>query len=250
VSAPVDVPRVKICGLTRPEHAAAAAAAGVEFIGLMFAERSRRRLTIEQARAVLDGLPPRRVGPVRVLTTDDLAAGWFRACATAADGLIAAAGRPLVVGVFADQPVALMNAIADTLQLDLIQLGGHEPFETALQLARPAIATLRASAGADPSALLAAAEPGTANLCMLDADVPGRLGGTGERADWEVAAALARSLPLILAGGLTPENVAGAIARVRPWAVDVSSGVERDGVKDVNLIEQFVRAARAVAPVG
>jgi phosphoribosylanthranilate isomerase len=130
----------------------------------------------------------------------------------------------------------------------LIQLSGDERWEICLQLRRPAIKALRPVNGS-PCApdLIRSAEVGTASLCMLDADVPGAYGGTGQRADWDVAADIAAALPLMLAGGLNPANVEEAIRTVRPWAVDVSSGVERDGVKDVELIRDFGRAARSAA---
>ena len=236
--------RVKICGLTLPEHAAAAHHAGAEFIGLVFAERSRRRVTVEQARRIAAALPPRGAPPAEslTLTTGGL---WFERCAAALDDLIGL-GRPLVVGVFADQPVTLINSIAEAADLDLIQLSGDEPWEICLELRRPAIKTLRAGADADPAGLLASVETGTASLCLLDADVPGQLGGTGRAANWSVAAEVARTLPLMLAGGLTPGNVAEAVARVQPWAVDVSSGVERERVKDPDLIRQFVQEVKRV----
>lgn len=235
--------RVKICGLTLPDHAEAAASSGVELVGLMFAERSRRHLSVEAARRVLEGLPPRTGSTVENLTL----AGeglWFRRCADVI-GTLFARRRPLVVGVFADQPVSLMNSIAETLDLDLIQLSGNEPWETCLQLRRPAIKMLRAGDAASARELLGSVETGTAALCLLDADVPGEYGGTGTLANWRVAGEVARSLPIMLAGGLSPANVGAAVATVQPWAVDVSSGVERDGVKDVTLIREFVRAAKS-----
>ena len=235
--------RVKICGLTLPEHAAACAEAGAGFVGLVFWEKSKRHVSVEQARRITAALPPRTAPPAETLTP---AAGrWFQGCADAVDGLFDSGnGRPLVVGVFADQPVSLINAVAEAADLDLIQLGGDEPWETALQLRRPAIKSVRASGETGAADLLALALPGTACLTMIDAAVPGQPGGTGVRADWNVAADLARSLPVLLAGGLTPENVAEAIARVQPWGVDVSSGVERDGMKAVDLIHDFIRATR------
>ena len=236
---------IKLCGLTLPEHAEAAAEAGAEFVGLVFAEQSRRRVTVEQARRIAAALPERREPPAQTLELIG-AELWFGGCAAALDVLIGR-GRPLVVGVFADQPVSLMNSIADAADLDLIQLGGNERWDTCLRLHRPAIKTLRAGAGARARDLLMMVEPGTASLCLLDADAPGQYGGTGTKADWQVATELAGSIPLMLAGGLTPENVAEAVATVRPWAVDVSSGIERDGVKDVALIRDFVAAARAAA---
>jgi phosphoribosylanthranilate isomerase len=234
--------RVKICGLTLPEHAAAAHEAGAEFIGLMFAERSRRRVTVEQARAITAALPPRTEPPAAVLPLGESGL-WFRRCAEALDRLIAR-GRPLVVGVFVNQPATLVNSIAEAADLDLIQLSGDEHWEMSLTLRRPVVKALRIGAGTAVGDVLASVEAGTAALCLLDADVPGEFGGTGQSADWQVATEVARSLPVMLAGGLTPVNVAEAGGRVRPWAVDVSSGVERDGVKDVGLIHGFVRAAK------
>ena len=238
--------RVKICGVTAPEHVEAAADAGAAFIGLVFAERSRRHVTVEQAKKLQAALPARRSpAPATLpLTGSGL---WFTRCADALDALLAR-GRPLTVGVFANQPVALMNSIAEAADLDLIQLSGDERWDLCLQLRRPSIKALRAGSGC-PCArdLLRAAEAGTASLCLLDAEAPGEYGGTGQMADWDVAADLTASLPLMLAGGLTPANVGDAIRAVNPWAVDVSSGVERDGVKDVALIGDFIQAANAAA---
>ena len=236
--------RVKICGLTLPEHAVACVEDGVEMIGLVFWERSKRHVSVEQARRVTAALPPRTAPPAVTLTPGP--GLWFEGCAAAVERLIdAGQGRPLVVGVFADQPVSLMNSIAEAADLDLIQLGGDEPWEMAFQLRRPAIKTLRVGGDSNAAGLLASVETGTASLLLMDAAVPGLPGGAGVRADWDVAADLARSLPVMLAGGLNPDNVPEAVARVQPWAVDVSSGVERDGVKDVVLIDAFVRAARS-----
>jgi phosphoribosylanthranilate isomerase len=237
---------IKICGLTRPEHVEAAETAGASFIGFMFAERSRRHITVEGAKRLIAVLPPRDESAVESLRLEQPGL-WFQRCADALDALIARR-RPLTVGVFANQPIALVNAVAEAADLDLIQLSGDERWETCLQLRRPAIKALRSDSGCSGDQdLLRSAEAGTASLCLLDAEVPGEYGGTGQTADWEVAARVAASIPLMLAGGLTPENVGTAIAIVQPWAVDVSSGVERDGVKDVDLIHDFVRAARSAA---
>lgn len=236
--------RVKICGLTDPSHVEATAALGMEFIGLVFAERSRRHITVEQAKRMLMPLPEREAPE----PTLELGGGglWFQRCAAALDGLIAGR-RPLIVGVFADQPPALMNSIAEMVGLDLIQLSGNERWETCLQLRRPVIKTVRTEPGLAGAAVRQRIETGMAHLLHIDAYVEGELGGTGQPAAWDVAGELARELPVMLAGGLTPANVGEAVAVVRPWAVDVSSGVERDGVKDVGLIGDFVRAARAAA---
>jgi phosphoribosylanthranilate isomerase len=101
--------------------------------------------------------------------------------------------------------------------------------------------------GASAAEVLAEIEAGAAVACLLDPQVAGLRGGTGRRLDWEVAARVARELPIILAGGLTPDNVAEAVRTVHPWAVDVSSGVEREGVKDGGKIRAFIAAAKEVS---
>ncbi|MFN8558906.1 MAG: phosphoribosylanthranilate isomerase [Dehalococcoidia bacterium] len=237
---------VKICGVTLPEHATAAREAGATFIGLIFAEQSRRRVTVEQAKRVVAALPPRDEPPsvALPLPAGHTGALWFERCAAALDGL-ATRRRPLVVGVFADQPASLVNSIADAVPLDLVQLSGHEDWESCLLIRRPVLKTERVAAGADPGEVTARAEAGTASMLHLDTAVPGHLGGAGVTFDWQIGRAIAARLPVLLAGGLTPDNVGVAIATVRPWGVDVSSGVETEGLKDVAKIAAFVRAAQA-----
>lgn len=239
--------RVKICGLTTPEQAAFAAGQGADFIGLVFAEQSRRRVTLHQARAIMAALPV----PATVSTRGRHEAAeerapvrWFESSAQyLGDRLLRK--RPLVVGVFADMPATIVNAIADRVGLDLVQLSGHEPWEEALAIRRPVIKAVRIAPGATATAVLDEIEVGTANLCLLDTDSGGRLGGTGETFDWAVATEVAAEMPIMLAGGLTPHNVAGAIRAVRPWAVDVSSGVEVEGIKSAERMRAFVTAVRA-----
>ena len=116
--------------------------------------------------------------------------------------------RPLLVGVFVDQPTALINAIAEDVGLDLVQLSGSEPWEQALAIRRPVIKVLHVAAGMPPDALVVAeCEVGTACVCLLDTAVAGEHGGTGQVFDWQIAGLVARQLPCFLAGGLTPENV-------------------------------------------
>jgi phosphoribosylanthranilate isomerase len=242
--------RVKLCGLRTAAQAALAAELGVEFIGLLFAERSRRRVTVEEARRVFEGLGP-GAGCLQRLDHDGIpAGGWFERCAAALDAALAQR-RPLVVGVFVDQPPSLVNAIAAMVPLDIVQLSGGEPWEQALEIHRPVIKAIHVRPETEAADILARCEVGTAALCMLDTAVAGEAGGTGRAFDWTVATEVAKCLPLMLAGGLDPENVGAAIARVRPWAVDVSSGIETGGVKDPAKMRAFVDAARgAVAGAG
>lgn len=237
---------IKICGLTRPEHLTAAIEAGVDLIGLVFAEKSRRRVTVQQARTVLSVLPE-RTEPALValpLPAGHTAALWFDRCAAALERLIGQR-RPLVVGLFADQPASLVNSIAEMLDLDLVQLSGHETWEDCLLIRRPVIKAERVEDGDSPGEIITRAEAGTGSMLMLDAAVPGQLGGTGVSFDWSIGQRVAHSLPLVLAGGLTPDTVGEAVLMVRPWGVDVSSGVETDGVKDAAKIAAFAAAVRA-----
>lgn len=235
--------RVKICGCMKVADAVAAAEAGADFIGIMFAEKSRRRVSVEEAVLIA-----RAVGtPLREMEQDEppplhpgqfgTSEAWFSHGAEALERLLSRK-RPLVVGVFEDQDIEVVNEIADESGLDLIQLAGSEPWSGALLANRQAIKVVwRPELTA--AEIEAYVEPGAALAFMLD---PSR--GSGVKGDWEAAAAVAAKMPLWLAGGLSPENVRDAIAVVRPWAVDVSSGVETNGVKDAAKIAAFVRAAK------
>ncbi len=218
---------VKICGVSTPENALAAAAAGADLLGLVFYRQSHRT-----------------VSPTAALTI-------VRA--------LRAAGHTLpVAGLFVNEAPSWINAIADEIGLDLIQLSGTESSADLIAINRPALRAVRVAAGADADALDAPLADADARLAgrdggplghpllpLLDAHVPGAYGGTGARADWEVAAALAARRPLFLAGGLTPENVGAAIRAVRPFGVDVSSGVETDKLKDPAKVRAFIAAVRA-----
>jgi len=217
---------VKICGLREPAHALAAAEAGADFIGLVFAE-SRRRVTVDQARGIVGALgEPRLVG----------AGGG----AEHIEALLRRK-RPLVVGVFAGADAETVNRTAEAVGLDLVQLSGDEPWELCDKLSRPVLKAVKVKEGTSAGEIIATLRPGAVPL--LDTHAEGALGGTGRPFDWAVAAEVARRFPIVLAGGLTPGNVGEAVRRVRPWAVDVSSSVETDGVKDVEKIRAFIAAA-------
>ena len=235
--------RVKICGCMRVADAIAAAEAGADFIGVMFAD-SRRRVSAQEASQIVRavGIPLREMEqseppPLHAGRFETIDA-WFAHGAEALDRLLARK-RPLVVGVFKDQDPEEVNEIADETGIDLVQLSGSEPWSDCLLVNRPAIKVLSQQPGASAADMLAGVEPGAAIAFMLD---PSH--GTGTMGDWGAAADVADRLPLWLAGGLSPEHVARAIRAVRPWAVDVSSGVEVDGAKDATRIAAFVRAVR------
>lgn len=199
--------RIKICGMTRPDDARAAAAAGADAVGLVFHADSPRALNPESARAVAAALPP-------------------------------FVSR---VALFLDPNAADVWAVIDTLRPDLLQFHGSESPEFCGRFGVPYMkAVPMGDDDVDPAAY-AARFPQAAAL-LLDGHRTGKAGGRGEGFDWEAHGDL-RSIPVVLAGGLTPDNVAEAIRSVRPYAVDVSSGVESaPGVKDPARIRAFVEA--------
>jgi phosphoribosylanthranilate isomerase len=207
---------VKICGLRTVEHALAAVEAGADMLGFIFAP-SRRQ-----------------IGP------QDVAAIGRAARAAAAIGR-----RVDLVGVFVNEAPERMLAIAGECGLDALQLSGDEDRSVREHLGgRLLIKVVRLNHTEGELGWLALPETSPVRF-LVDAHIPGSYGGAGVVADWELAAALARQHPIVLAGGLTPDNVGAAIRQVRPWGVDVSSGVETDGIKDSAKIRAFVAAARA-----
>jgi phosphoribosylanthranilate isomerase len=238
--------RVKICGCMNVGDAVAAAEAGADFIGVMFAPVSRRRISPEEA-----ALIARAVGtPLREMEqTDpppnhpgrfDSVEGWFAHGAEALERLLERK-RPLVVGVFADQAIDEVNQIADEAGIDLIQFSGGESWSDALLANRQVIKVVNPAPGETAEGMRATSEPNTALAVMLDPS-----SGTGTKANWAIAAEVSAKMPLWLAGGLTPENVAEAIEIVRPWVVDVSTGVETNGAKDHAKIRAFMKAVKAM----
>jgi phosphoribosylanthranilate isomerase len=202
---------VKVCGVTSVQDVELCVAAGVDAIGLNFAPGSPRCLTLEAAAAIAQAIP----------------------------------AHVLSVGVFVDADLTKLLHYKRVLSLGCLQLHGDEPPELLAQLLPHAYKALRVR-GAD---VHAEAARFAGEHLLLDAYVPGAHGGTGARFDWTLARELASTRKVTLAGGLTPENVAEAIATVQPYCVDVASGVESaPGRKDVQRVHAFVRAARAASP--
>ena len=208
--------RIKICGITCPQDAVAAAETGADAIGLVFA-KSPRQVTIRQARVIVAALPP----------------------------FVSA------VGVFANvRPATVLRAVA-VVGLSEVQLHGDESPDYLRRLSTIRILkALRVRDRTFVDQLLALAGAGASGI-VLDAFSPEARGGTGKRFDWDLLTGLEATLarrdlpPLILAGGLTPENVKAGIRRVRPWGVDVSSGVETEPVvKSPEKMARFVAAVR------
>jgi phosphoribosylanthranilate isomerase len=245
---------VKICGNRTPADVLAAADAGADFVGMVFAESSRH-VDAEEARAMVRALgaplseremtvpPPVRSFPGRMR---EEVHEWFRHGAQVLAGHLELK-RPLTVGVFADQPIAEVNETVEESGVDLVQLSGDESWDDCLLVARQVIQAHHVSPLDSPSDLMQSVEPGFSIAVLLDSAHGRHRGGSGRTFDWEVARLVAEQIPMMLAGGLTPGNVGEAVARVRPWAVDVSSGTERDGEKDHGLVRAFIDAVRAAA---
>jgi phosphoribosylanthranilate isomerase len=239
--------RVKICGCRSAADVLTAAEAGADFVGLVFAE-SRRRVSLEEAAEAVRalGAPLREMeqeSPPALFRADaaDLQA-WYRHGAEALERLLERK-RPLVVGVFAGSDPDEVNDVADETGIDLIQLSGAEPWSACLLANRQVVKTVHVGEGESSAEVLGRIQGGAAIAVHLDR-AGKTFGGGGVPLDWRVAAGVASRFPVWLAGGLTPENVSGAIAAVRPWCVDVSSGVETDGAKDRAKMRAFVRAAK------
>ena len=199
--------RVKICGITNAEDALVAVEAGADALGFVFFRGSPRFISPEQAAAIIRNLPP----------------------------------FVQMVGLFVNEDPVMVNSVADHCCLDLVQLHGDESPDYCATIKRRLIKAFRVK---DASSLEALPDYPVA-ACLLDAWSPAARGGTGTTFNWDIAARAAAERPIILAGGLTPENVAEAIATVKPYAVDVSSGVEiAAGKKDAALVRAFIRTAR------
>lgn len=210
--------RIKICGISDETHALAAAEAGADFIGLIFAP-SKRQIIPAKAREIVDAVKK-------------------------------SGAATKVVGVFVNAPVFQMNEIADFCALDVVQLSGDESWEDCRKIANPVIKAIRVGRQSveDICAELSAASRLLARrrfVTLLDSEVEGKFGGTGETFNWDLAWEVAKRFQVIIAGGLDPQNVAMLIKRVSPWGVDVSSGVESNGVKDAAKIKAFIEAVRS-----
>lgn len=192
-----------------PQIAAAAADAGADAVGLIFAP-SRRRVSVEQAAAVVATLPP----------------------------FVAR------VGVFVNAPPTDVAAAARAVPLDLVQLHGEEPPETVAALRGQGLRVIKALRVADRLDPEDLERYPAAAAVMLDTRVDGQAGGSGRPFTWEVARGMSDRFTIILSGGLRAENVAEALAIVRPYGVDVSSGVETDGRKDPDKIRHFIDKVR------
>lgn len=204
--------KIKICGITELDDALHAVDCGADALGFVFYERSPRAITPPKAQAIIAKLPP----------------------------------FVTVVGLFVNEDSRIIREVADDCHLDVIQYHGDESPETVRLAPRRSIRALRIRESETTDII----DRYPASGLLLDAWVSGEYGGTGVLSNWEIAAEIAKKRPLILAGGLTPENVAAAIQAVRPYGLDVSSGVEHaPGRKDKKKVATFIKAAQLAADV-
>lgn len=215
--------KIKICGITNLEDAQVAIEAGADLLGFIFYPKSPRYVEPETVAAIIDALTTHYT----LRTTQ-------------------------YVGVFVDEPVDRIREILDQCRLDLAQLHGSEPPVEVRMLQPHAYKAIRPKQRGDAEAAVATYAPAMdvspdRPAFLVDAYHPWKFGGTGETTDWIAAKVLAWRFPILLAGGLTPDNVADAVRVVEPWGVDVSSGVEAEpGKKDHAKVRAFVEAVRNV----
>jgi phosphoribosylanthranilate isomerase len=206
--------KIKICGITNPEDAAWAVSAGADAVGFVLYRKSPRFVEPTVVRNIVAGLPP----------------------------------FVLPIGVFVNEEAAVVRKLLDDCGLAMAQLHGDETAAYCQTLGRPALKALRVRDGGTLLNLAEFQESAHVRGFLLDAFSEQAYGGTGRTVDWTLAAEAALSAPVILAGGLTPDNVSDAIHRVRPYGVDVSSGVEAcPGKKDPAKVKAFIEAARLVS---
>jgi phosphoribosylanthranilate isomerase len=209
---------VKICGIMAVEHARAAAQAGADYLGLIFAA-SRRQIMPVKAMEIISA--------VRQLPRP-----------------------PLMVGVFVNSPASDVNYIAENCKLDLVQLSGKESWEYCREIKRPVIKAIHISDGSTVEAVIQTIQTGRRIMTaekltyLLDTHSKSAYGGTGLTFNPQIAGKVAARYPVIIAGGLTPDNVGGLIREAKPWGVDVSSGVETDGIKDIDKIKYFIQTVQ------
>jgi phosphoribosylanthranilate isomerase len=209
--------KIKICGITGVAYARAAIAAGADLIGVVFAP-SPRQVSYEKAQQI-----------AREVKKHNLP----------------------IVGVFVNTPAATVNAVAVFCGLDWVQLSGDESWDHCREIEKPLIKAVHIKPDWDEEKLLAHLGEGQKELgdrsplYLLDSFVEQKYGGTGKTFSWGIAQRAVKESPVIIAGGLKPQNVGEVVTNLKPWGVDVSSGVESRGVKDINKIRAFIQAVRS-----
>ena len=209
---------MKICGLSEVEHAIAAAKADADFVGMVFAP-SRRQVSVKRAAEISEAVHSLK-------------------------------NPPEVVGIFLNLPATEVNRIAGECGLDRVQLSNGEDWRYCLEIKRPVTKVVHITEGKKAGDITTEIEEGYKVvskkdvICLLDTQVRNIYGGTGQTFNWELAKEAAERFPVMVAGGLTPDNVGHLVGQVHPWGVDVSSGVETNGKKDSAKIRAFIEAVK------
>ncbi|MCY4411401.1 MAG: phosphoribosylanthranilate isomerase [Caldilineaceae bacterium] len=224
--------RVKICGITNFEDALCAANAGADYLGFIFFKKSPRYVTPEAA------------GKITATLTEHLLASAAGSATGSETGT-----RPRFIGVFVNETSDVVEETIRQAGLDYAQIHGDEPPAMLEALHGRGFKALRPTSAAEAgieAEWYADLGPADGPQLLIDAYDPDEYGGTGKRADWNAAADVRQTCPrLVLAGGLTPQNVAAAVESVQPWGVDVSSGVESEpGCKDPDKVRAFIDSAK------
>lgn len=202
---------IKICGITNAEDALHAVESGADLIGFIFWDKSKRYVSEGKVKSIVDSL----------------------------------GDAVKTVGVFVDEDIKELNKLVIGTGIDYVQLHGSETVEYVSQVEAEVIKAVRVKDKADIEKALKFKD--VADYILLDTFVEGEQGGTGKTFDWNLVSELTEDIPLILSGGLNPDNVRGAIEAVKPYGVDVSSGVEKSpGIKDFEKITNFVHAVRSM----
>jgi phosphoribosylanthranilate isomerase len=215
------VTKIKICGLSETQHALAAAKAGADFLGVVFAP-SQRQVSAKKALQIAKAIHSLRP-------------------------------HPDIVGVFVNSTAEEVNRVADYCNLDWVQLSGDETWDYCQQIERPIIKTVHVPGTKTAEEIISEIAMGYQLLprqnfvCLVDSKVGNTYGGTGQTFDWKLAKEVSARFSVIIAGGLTPTNISQLVKEVQPWGVDVSSGVETDGQKDVAKIAEFIRVVRTAS---
>ena len=210
--------KVKICGLSEIKHALAAAEAGADFLGMIFTH-ARRQISPEKALTITEAVHNLK-------------------------------HPPPTVGVFVNSPSQDINLIADYCRLNWIQLNGDEPWEYCQEIEKPVIKALHVSPDTTTEEILIEIERGKRTLprkqvtYLMDTRIGAAYGGTGQPFNRQLAKEVSMRFPVVIAGGLTPKNIGELLLEVKPWGVDVSSGVETDGRKDNSKIKAFIELVR------
>jgi phosphoribosylanthranilate isomerase len=210
--------RVKICGLTEIDQALAAAEYGADQIGLVFAP-GRRQVLPEKAIQIVEALKVQKT-------------------------------HPAIVGVFVNSTAREVHLTSRRFSLEIVQLSGEEPFEYCNEIELPVVKTIHISPSSSGQEIIAKIKEGNRISCdrklsyLLDSRSKDAFGGTGKLFDWQLAKEVSENYPVIVAGGLSPANVESLLKEFKPWGVDVSSGIETSGKKDILKIRDFIKIVK------